>query len=214
MFFNFTAATEILVLLSAISIDTLGTAFTYGISCIRIPPKSSVVIHSISSLIVVASYFAGSFLSSRISPVLTDIISFIVLMLIGTAKLFDNIIKRSLLKCNAHKKDISFSLMSLNFILSVYANPSVADADCSQTLSAKEAAILAITLSLDNFPVGIGLGLSNAPIVYIVISAIITGEFALRIGYMLGKKMSKNLKYDISWIGGVLMIILAFTRII
>ena len=135
-------------------------------------------------------------------------------MFIGIAKLFDSIIKNSLMKSSTHKKDITFSLMNLNFILSVYADPSTADADCSKSLSSKEAAVLAITLSLDNLPVGIGLGLSKVPLLCIIASAIIAQEFALRTGYLLGNKLSEKLSFDISWISGVLLIILAITKLI
>ena len=214
MFYTIVLATEVIVIISAISVDAFSTAFTYGIDKIGIPLKSSMIIHTVSSLSTLLSYFMGMYLSIYIVPALTNTIAFIVLMFIGIAKLFESIIKSSLTKCNAHKKDIAFSLMDLKFILSVYADPNTADADCSKSLSVKEAAVLAITLSLDNLPVGVGLGISKAPIICIIISAIIAEEIALRTGYLLGKKISGKFNHDISWIGGVLLIILAITKLI
>lgn len=211
---NIVSKAEIVTIISAISIDTFGAALTYGTGGVNISAKSSAVIHTLSSLFIAVSYIAGTFLSNLISPALTSTITVMALGIIGTAKLFDSIIKNILLKSKAHKKDISFSLMSLKFILSVYADPIVADADNSKSLSAKEAAVLAITLSLDNFPVGVGLGLSAFPILCLIPSIIIAEEIALRIGIILGRKISEKSGHDISWIGGALLLILAFTKLL
>ncbi len=104
--------------------------------------------------------------------------------------------------------------MSLNFILSVYASPESADADKSKSLSPKEAAVLAITLSAESFPIGIGMGLSAVPVWCVIPLIILADEAALRLGHFFGKKAAEKLRLDVSWLGGALLIVIALTKLI
>lgn len=206
--------TEIITLVAAISIDAFVTALGYGVENISIPTKSALIIHIINIACISASLFLGEYISMYIPKNITVIVGAIILFIMGVTKLFDGIIKNALQKTDNFKKDICFSLKSLKFILSVYADPKSADADSSKTLSPKEAAVLAITLSIDSFPVGVGLGLSTAPYIYVILLAIIADEFAIRSGHLLGKKTAKHTHADISWAGGALLIAMSLIKII
>lgn len=202
-------AAKILMLATAISIDAFGAAFSYGTDNIKIPPRSSCIIHLLSLTFICIAVKSGAYISKYLSPHLINAISVCLLLILGTAKLFDGFIKSALQKTEHCKKDISFSLMSLKFILSVYADPKTADADCSKTLSPKEATVLAVTLSVDSLPIGVGIGLSSFPLWQVIPAVILADEVALRLGQFLGKKAAKKLHHDISWLGGALLIIMA-----
>lgn len=208
------ASAEIIMLVAAISVDAFGAAFTYGTDGIKIPAKSAIVIHTLSTACICASLVFGLYLGQYLPLGITKTTGFLILFILGITKLFDGIIKNALQKTDGCKKDITFSLMSLRFILSVYADPKTADADSSKTLSAKEAAVLAITLSADSLPIGIGMGLSSFPIWYVIPLAIIADEIALRSGCYFGKKASEKLHLDVSWLGGALLIIMAVSKLV
>ncbi|MBQ6998201.1 MAG: sporulation membrane protein YtaF [Clostridia bacterium] len=207
-------ATEILTLVAAISVDALIAALSYGAENIRIPFKSTLIIHIISIGCIWISVVFGQYVSQYIPSNITKIISAIILFALGLTKLFDGIIKNALRKTENYKKDIHFSLKSLKFILSVYADPKSADADRSKTLSPKEAAVLAVTLSADSFPIGIGLGICSYPVICIIFLAVAADEFALRLGQFLGMKTAANPHIDISWIGGALLIAMSIFKLI
>lgn len=206
--------TEILTLVAAISVDAFVTALGYGTENISIPTKSALIIHIINIVCISASLFLGQYISMYIPKNITVIIGAIILFIMGLTKFFEGIIKNALQKTDNLKKDICFSLKSLKFILSVYADPKSADADLSKTLSLKEAAVLAITLSVDSFPVGVGLGLSAAPYIYVILIAVLADEVAIRSGQFLGKKTAQHTRIDISWAGGALLIAMALIKII
>ena len=52
------------------------------------------------------------------------------------------------------RKDIHFSFSQLQFIISIYGNPTAADSDHSQTLSMKETVFLAFAMSIDSLVAG------------------------------------------------------------
>lgn len=205
--------TEILTLVIAISIDAFGAAFAYGTDSIRIPLRSTCIIHALSLIIICVAMKSGKYLNSLLSQDTVTVMGFCLLFIIGILKFFDSIIKNALQKSKDCKKDISFSLMSLKFILSVYADPKTADADFSKTLSATEAAVLAITLSVDSIPIGLGIGLSELPMWCVIPLIILADEVALRSGLFFGKKAAKKLHRDISWLGGALLIIMAIFKL-
>lgn len=209
-----TQAAEILMLALAISVDAFAAAFTYGADGIKIPRASALVIHALSLACICASLVIGLNLGEYLPEGFTRIAGFAIMLALGVVKLFDGIFKSLLMKTESRKKDIAFSLMSLNFILSVYANPESADADRSKSLSPREAAILALTLSADSFPIGIGMGLSDFPLWCVVPLMILADEAALRLGNFFGKKAAEKLRPDVSWLGGALLIIMAFSKII
>ena len=207
-------AAEIIMLAAAVSIDAFAAAFTYGTDGIGIPARSAWVIHLLSTFIICISLISGLYLGEFLPHAVTDILSFLMLLILGIAKLFDGLLKNALQKTENCKKDITFSLMSLHFILSVYANPKTADADRSKILSPKEAAVLAITLSIDSIPIGIGMGLSSFPIWCVIPIAILADEAAIRLGHFFGKKAAEKLSIEASWIGGALLIIMALAKLI
>lgn len=80
---------EILLLIAALSLDSLCAAISYGIAKIRISIWQAVIISFIcSGFLLVSVAFAGT-LSSYIPEVLTKIGSFLILFIIGIIKLLE-----------------------------------------------------------------------------------------------------------------------------
>jgi putative sporulation protein YtaF len=147
------------------------------------------------------SLFAGSFIASFISQ--PQYLSAAILFVLGSIKIFDCVIKSTIKKSQGEKK-IKFSLWDINFILTIYENPHMADADESRHISSKEAVALAIALALDNMAVGLGAGLvvNPAPVIF---ANFVIGTLAIVSGLWLGAKF-RNIGIDLSWVGGLTLI--------
>lgn len=177
---------EILLLVTALSIDAFATGFAYGISRTRIPFSSLSILASISSLVLAISLLAGNLFTGLLTPQQTSHISFLILLLLGITKLFD----RSC--CEQADK---------------------ADKDRDKLLSPAEAVSLGFALSLDSAAAGIGASLHPSHIPAAIIASFIMGMLALPCGSFLGKKLSCHVRRNICWVSGALLICLAFLKL-
>ena len=185
----------------------------YGSNRIKIPFLSVQVINVICSLILGIALLLGSVVSRYIPSWFTGIICFIILFAIGLIKLLDSITKSIIRKYNNISKEIKFSFLNFKFILNLYANPEDADIDSSKVLSVKESIALAISLSLDGLAVGFGAALTNVSRPAIILTSFITNTLAVVLGCNLGNKIASKIFLNLSWLGGTILIIMAFAKL-
>ena len=205
-----------LLLVSALSLDSLVAAFGYGVNKIKIPFRSVMVINIITSAFLAASLFAGKAISGVINPDICKYICFSLLLLIGLIKLSDSLIKSYIRKKKTIDKSIKFKILSLKFILNVYADPETADADSSKILTIGEAAALAVALSLDGLAVGFGAGFEGANIwIYVIMIAfsLLTDISAVLLGGFIGRKVAQKTSLNLAWLSGVILIGLAVSKL-
>lgn len=177
---------EIFLLVTALSIDAFAAGFAYGVSRTRIPFSSLCILTSISSLILAFSLLAGNLLTGLLTPQQTCHISFIILLLLGIAKLFDHSC------CDQADK---------------------ADKDRDKLLSPIEAVSLGFALSIDSLAAGIGALLPPSHIPAAIVASFFMGLLAILSGSFLGKKISCHVQKNLCWISGVLLIFLAFLKL-
>lgn len=205
---------ESILFITALSTDALIASFAYGSNKIKIPFISIQIISFICTAILGISLFLGTFLKPYIPAELLKIVSFIILLLLGITKLLDNIIKTIIKKYTVFRKEIKFSMLNLNFILNIYANPKEADIDHSNTLSPGEALSLAIALSIDSLASGVGAALGNVNIPVTIAASLILSMIAVKSGEIIGYKLSDKVPFQLSWLGGMLLIIVACMRLL
>ena len=70
--------------------------------------------------------------------------------------------------------------------------------------------ILAVALSIDSVAVGMGAGLLEGVRWMLIAGAFLFGIFMMEIGWKLGKCCAKFYKKDLSWVGGICLLLLAF----
>jgi len=213
---NINIILEALLLTSALSLDSFASGFAYGANKIKIPFLSAVIINIVCSIILGISLFLGSAIGQFIPKTTTLVICVVLLVILGLLKIFDSLIKNLIKKKQGINKEIKFSLLSLKFILSIYAKPEDADTNQNKILSVKEAFALAVALSLDGLTVGFGAGLINQDaLTYIIIIAfsLITGMIFLTFGKLLGNKLAQKTSLNLSWLSGLILIGLAITKI-
>ena len=77
-----------------------------------------------------------------------------------------------------------------------------------------EATSLAIALSLDGLAAGFSVALLEANFFEIVIFSLITGMIAVILGCFIGNQVAEKININISWISGLILMILAFIKIL
>jgi putative sporulation protein YtaF len=204
---------EAVVLALSLSLDAFTAAFAYGCKKIKIPLLSALIINLICTGITGLSFLFGAALAQFIPGGFAIGLSFTILLLIGIAKLLDSITKSIIRKHTNLSKEINLSLFNFKFILRLYADPEAADVDVSESISIREAAVLAISLSLDGFAVGFGAALIGFNAWAVILFSLLTNGLALWLGSGLGNKAAHSLRFNISWLAGVVLIGLAFMQL-
>lgn len=74
--------------------------------------------------------------------------------------------------------------------------------------------IFALAMSLDGMFGGLGAGFTGKNIYFTVMGSFVVSFCAVLCGCRIGMQASKRWKTDVSWLGGVLFVILAFQKII
>ena len=210
----FFGAFEAALLALSLSVDAFAVAFAYGCKRIQLPRLSAQVINGICTGITGLSFLVGSALEPFIPGWFAVGLSFTILLLIGITKLMDSITKSIIRKHTDINKEIKLSMFNFKFILRLYAEPEAADVDVSECISPKEAAVLAVSLSLDGFAVGFGAALLGFNGWAVVLFSLLANGLALRMGSFMGNKAVRCLPFDITWTTGVVLIGLALTHLL
>ena len=197
----------------AISIDALAVAFAYGCKKITIPPSSLLIINLICTAVIGLSFLFGLALVPFIPQGAAAALSFAILFIIGLVKLFDSIAKSVIRKYAKFSKAINLSVFNFKLVMHIYADPEAADVDVSKSISMGEAAVLAISLSLDGFAVGLGAAMMGVSGWMLVVFTLFIGFAALLLGSRLGNAAAHRLKFNLSWLAGVLLIAIAFLQL-
>lgn len=183
----------LLVIAFAVSLDGFGVGVTYGLRRIKIPFVSVFIIACCSGLIIWLSMQVGGWLSGYLSEFAARLIGACVLIVIGGFALFqlrrsreeqsgaaDSASDEKLVgtkaveaisSSSASERKISSStalvvmveLKRLGLVIQILRTPQAADVDKSGTISASEAVMLGVALSLDAFGAGLGAAMIGLP---------------------------------------------------
>lgn len=205
---------ESLLLVCSLCIDTFVTSIAYGTNKIKIPFSSAIIINGTCSLFLAISLFIGSILKDFLNPSISTSISFCLLFLLGVYRLFESFFKRYIQRFLEIGVPLTFKIFDFKFLLQIYADEVKADYDNSKILTSKEAIYLSVALSLDSLAVGFGSSLGNVHYLEVLILSIIIGFIALSCGGCLGRKFAKKVDINLSWLSGVMLIVLSIIRVI
>ncbi|NOU98111.1 sporulation membrane protein YtaF [Paenibacillus sp. LMG 31456] len=198
---------SLLFLALAVSLDGFGVGVMYGLRKIRIPLLSVTIISVCSGLIIYMSMQIGVFISKFVDPGIAKGIGGLILIGIGIWALYQVLTQKkdsaeqgenidqptaaadfSIESSIQSTKEILYiELKRLGLVIQILRTPSIADRDRSGNISASEAVLLGVALSLDAFGAGIGAALIGfTPWLTSAVIAFASGAFlatGLRIGY-------------------------------
>lgn len=204
---------SIVILVFASTIDTFVAGFIYGIGKIKIPISSSIIIGLISSIIFTVSIAFGNLIGSYLSSSVIKMICFILLFMLGLIKFFDGILKDMIRRYQNKKRMLKFRVKGFTFVLTIFTNPERADIDKSKILSVSEAFSAALAFSLDGVGIGMIAGMSRLHLGYCFGISFFVTMLMLTVGLWIGKYYSRYLKYDISWLSGLLLMVFAIIKL-
>ena len=202
---------QALLLVLALSLDSFVAGIAYGAGGIKIPKLSLLTLGGVSTSVLTLSLLAGELLGPLFPAEAVHIVCFLLLFSLGVFKLFDGVLKSAIRARGSCR--FSFSALNLNFILQVYAEPERADADHGGTLSPKEAFALALALSLDGLAAGFGASLSGGGVFETALLSLPLSCAAVAVGELLGRRMHRKGKIDLTPLSGVLLILLALLKL-
>jgi len=200
------------ILLVALSLDAFVASIAYGTNKIKIPFISVAIINIACSSVLAFSLFLGSIVKKIIPVNITSVFSFLILLVLGVFYLFQSLIKAYIAKPSNQNKEVQLKMSDL--IINIYVDEISADLDNSKDLNPKEAIYLAIALSLDSLAVGFGSSLGNINYIQVILVSLFWGMMAIWLGVFIGKKFAEKLNINISWLSGVLLMILAIKNLI
>ena len=181
--FSIPVLIESILMVSALSVDTFVASFAYGTGKIRIPFSSVFLISFVCSAVLSCSMLLGSLVGPCFPHLFTKTAAFCVLTGLG-----------------------------LYYIMHPQNTPD-ADKDHSKSLSLKESAVFAFAMSIDNTAVGVSAGLLSCNFIYAAIICLILTTAVVKGGSVLGWKAAGLSKKDHSWVGGLLLILLALMQL-
>lgn len=200
---------DIFLILAMIT-DTFLVSLSYASEKIRIPPLSAVIMSFVSTAVLTLSLCFSQTICLFVPEGYCKAAGSVILIIIGVVQICSNRLK-ALLKKHSGNKSVKFSCFDIDFIIKVYIDETQADTDKSKVLSSKESVALALALSVDSLCGGVAAGISGSNIVWTAIMSFILGIIAV----VAGKKAGKSdifQRFDMSWVSGVFLIILAVLK--
>lgn len=203
---------ETMLLVFTLSLDAFIASIAYGTNEIKMPFVSIAIINITCSSFLALALFLGSVIKKLIPEGITLLISFLILMLLGIFYLFQSLIKSHITKISTPNKEVKLKISDL--IISIYVDETNADFNNSKTLSPKESLYLAVALSLDSLAIGFSSSLAGVNYMQVIFFSLVYGFTAIWLGLLIGRKLVEKSNFNISWLSGIILMILAITKII
>ncbi|WP_138755396.1 MntP/YtaF family protein [Paenibacillus sinopodophylli] len=234
----FAHVASLLVLAFAVSLDGFGVGVTYGLRRIRIPMLSVLIIACCSGLIIYLSMQVGGWLTGFLSEFTARLIGACVLILIGgwallqlrkgkhadesvdTSELASAAAAEGLVKPHAGEIAsaalvVMVELKRLGLVIQILRTPQAADVDKSGTISASEAVMLGVALSLDAFGAGLGAALIGLPSVLTALTIAAASAIFLIGGMRFGFRFSAwRGMQTLSMLPGILLIMMGIMKLL
>lgn len=198
----------------ALSLDTFTAGVALGTQKITVPFRSVLAISLTCSASLWLAISLGGWIGNWISPRTGAVIGCIILVMMGSVRLFDGVIKELLRRCCENKEGMVFYRKNLKIFLQVCVDSAQADFNRSQSLSVPEAISLAVALSVDGLAAGVGAGILDVSHWLIFLIAMLINLFAVHLGCRTGIRFSRKHEQDISWVAGALLIVLGLIKLI
>lgn len=189
-----------------VSIDIYLAAAAYCNSGIRIPPLSAVVISLVGAAVIWSAVSFSAMLGRHIPAAVFHKCGVAVLTTIGVLTIVKSAARSIARKISSNG---GISLKKGSLVIRLYLDDTAADIDGSKTLSLSEALAIAFVSSFDCAATGIGAGTHSLNTAALAAMTFTCGCLALFLGNLTGKRVA-SLKHDLSWTGGVVLIIFAF----
>lgn len=183
---------EMLILVTALSVDTFAAGFVYGVSGVKVPGVSVWILTGVSGLLFVAALFVGGAAGRLLPEHLARVGGCLFLTVLGLWKLAAPFGRREAER---------------------------ADRNQDRRVSPMEAAVLGAMLSADGLAAGVGSGFLSGKISFLRVgafglgSSVAAGMGAFLLGKWCGRSLSCRFQTNLCWISGALLLLLAVIKL-
>lgn len=220
---------SLLLLAFAVSVDGFGVGVTYGLRRIRIPFLSVIIIACCSGFIIWLSMQVGTLIAAYMPETVAKDVGACVLIGIGIWALVQ--LKRGKEEDGAGEKKppvitkvedrthpvlvMIVELKRLGLVIQILKTPQAADVDRSGVISASEAVMLGVALSLDAFGAGLGAAMLGLPPLLTALTIAAASAFFLLGGLGFGFKFSnwKGMQ-ALSLLPGIMLIVMGIMKLL
>ena len=199
---------QILLLVLALSLDTLAAAAALGGREIRLPLSSTLILGGGSALALTLSAAVGQQLSDFLPAAAAARLSWLILTGLGLARLLDCLLRGWTGRGEDAPAQLKFHLLRCSFLLQVWRDSAAADVDRSHSISPAEALPLSLALSLDSLAAGVGAAF---PLEWLPATAslcLLAGCLSVWAGTALGRKAAAFHRADPGLAAGLLLLVL------
>ncbi|MGL5633579.1 MAG: sporulation membrane protein YtaF [Sarcina sp.] len=202
-----TIISVILFVLSA-SLDTFIVSLAYGAKKINIGFLSNFIISLISSSGTFLSMFLGYKLINIMSLTVSNLFGTIVLLILGVYFILDY-------KKSQNSKTLEHLYENKpSSAKAILTFPEIVDIDKSGSIDLKEAIILSLALTLNNFALGLAASVTGLDITITTIFTFIFSFILIPLGMLASKKIkNKIFSEKCSLISGIIIIFLALIEV-
>ena len=209
-----TIPVSLFLFLTAVSIDSLTAGLTYGTQRVKIRPFAYLILTFIPALFITLANHIGSWLFVLLPETVLPFLSFTLLMLLGLSKLTESLLRLLARRCPSLTRNWGLKIKHNNIIFTVYISPEDAKQEDLQFLSAKEALLLSLALSLDSVLAGMAFSAGPLPGLPLFLMAALFNLLLFTVGYSLGHLASCVLHVDLSWLSGLFLLLLALQSLL
>lgn len=199
----------LILFLLAVSLDSMTAGFSYGTQKVHIRASAFFLLVCIPAVFITAASQLSHLLFFFLPEEALPFLSFFLLFLIGCSKLTESLIRYLAKKHPSLARNWGCRIKQLNIIFTIYLSPEDANKEDLQILSAKEALLLSLALSLDSILVGMAFTTESISWLSFLLLAMFFNLLLFSAGYCLGRLLCKVLHMDLSWLSGLFLLLLA-----
>ena len=211
----------------ALSFDGFGVGLSYGTRKIRIPLPSMLVMTLCTVIAMGAALFFGEALMGFLTFFPPHLLAACILLTLGGVQLIKAIIllvKGEQIEAEAvpvstlvvREPVLKWEFKFLGIVIQVLRTPEQADLDGSGVISIKETLLLGTALSLDALASGLALGMVGGifNFLYIIGWVAVMQFFMIKLGQGLAGKLPDELLGKLGLLPGMMLILIALTKLI
>lgn len=200
---------QILIITTAISIDSFLVGISYSLRKIGIPLTSMVTISSITAIVLGVSMGLGEVLKIFFSLMFLQRTGACMLILLGITGL----LKEYLNRLSSNEIIIKCKIRSLGLVIQILKEPSTADFDVSGVIDFREALYLGSALALDASFMGLSVSLMGFNIIKVVAAGTVGSLLALFLGLKFGGFFAARIQ-KFEFFPSMILILLGLFKII
>lgn len=186
----------------AVSLDSVVAGFSYGVSKIKIPKKSLLILSLIPVIMTYSVMLFANFFAKFLGDIFIKSFGFLTMLSLAVFSLIQYINSKKPTK-NVEKHKVS----------EVFINPNLADTDGTQDISFKESIVLGFAIGVDACTASVALAFYGANIMLTAFSIGVLNFAFLEIGNICGKIIKIKAEF-IRLFSVIIFIFLAFLKLI